>query len=554
VHYNRGTVLSELGRHQEALGSYDRALELCSDYPRALYNRGDALKELERFDEALASYDRALVFLPENVDLLNNRANVLADRGRHGEALSSYEKILTLQPNNAEALNNCGNALAELKRYDEALARYEKALALRPKDAGTHYNRGTVLAELGRHEEALESYERALDLQPDYPSALYNRGDALLTLNRPAEAIVQLEKALAIDPRLVAAYVAYGNALQALGRHEEALQKHDLALSIQPGFVPAEWSKSLLYLGLGKFSEGWKLYDRRWISNKMRPRPYPGPRWNGERVSGVLLVWAEQGLGDQILYASMLRELVSYADSVVFEVEPRLAPLFRRSFPAVKIVELGPELYAGRIDAQISLGEVGRFLRRDWAAFPRSEHGYLRADPALSARLRERLGGRKQRVVGLSWKSVNPSIGQSKSAPLRDFAKILRLPEVRSVDLQYGDTFEERAAIEQEFGVQVLHIDEVDNRNDIDALAALITACDAVVTVSNTTAHLAGALGKPTWVLVPYGFRRIWYWFSDRADSPWYPHMQVRRQAALQPWSELIASMSDEVARFLQSA
>jgi hypothetical protein len=264
-------------------------------------------------------------------------------------------------------------------------------------------------------------------------------------------------------------------------------------------------------------------------------------------MRGVLLVWGEQGLGDQILHAGMVPDLGGRAGSVILEAEPRLVPLFARSFPDVKVIARGPKLFAGAIDAQIPSGSVGQFVRTSWDAFPRRRTGYLVADEARVERLRAQVARGGGAAIGLSWISKNPTHERAKSAALRDFEALMRAPGLRFVDLQYGNTTSERGALARDLGVRIEHIDEIDNTNDIDGLAALIAACDAVVTVSNTTAHLAGALGKPVWVLVPHGRAHLWYWFDDGDDSPWYPRVQVRRQKLGQTWAQLIASIVGEV-------
>jgi ADP-heptose:LPS heptosyltransferase len=215
----------------------------------------------------------------------------------------------------------------------------------------------------------------------------------------------------------------------------------------------------------------------------------------------------------------------------------------------MQVVGLGPELYAGRVDAHTPIGGLGQYLRPTLAAFPRRPQGYLVADRVRAAQLRARLAPDGRRVIGLSWRSIAARIGKSKSAELADFAALMQLPQCRFVDLQYGDTRAERGAIARELGVCVEHLDDIDTTNDIDGLAALIAACDAVVTVSNTTAHLAGALGKPTCVLVPFGHARIWYWLKGRPDSPWYPHLRLWRQARTQPWADVIAMAALEMSR-----
>lgn len=213
-----------------------------------------------------------------------------------------------------------------------------------------------------------------------------------------------------------------------------------------------------------------------------------------------------------------------------------------------------PDLHAGTAAVQAPLAGLGRYLRKDWQAFPRRANGYLKADAALSKTLRDRLTFDGRRLVGLSWRSHNPDIGAAKTALLTDFAPLFRLPNCRFVDLQYGDTLAEREALERDTGIVVEHVDEIDNTNDIDALAALVTACDAVVTVSNTTAHLAGALGKPTFVFVPYGSARLWYWFAERDDSPWYPRVHIARQRQSQSWAQVVAPAVQDIARSVEAS
>jgi ADP-heptose:LPS heptosyltransferase len=212
------------------------------------------------------------------------------------------------------------------------------------------------------------------------------------------------------------------------------------------------------------------------------------------------------------------------------------------------VIGLKPGLYDGGVAAQIPFGSLGGFFRPDWQAFPRRQDGYLVADAGRASVLRKRLAENGRRVIGVSWVSKAPFGGASKTARLADFAALLRLPGVRFVDLQYGDTTEERQSVARDLGLEVIRLADIDTMNDIDGLAALITACDAVVTVSNTTAHLAGALGVPTWVMVPHGHARIWYWFRDRPDSPWYPRVRVRRQNRAQPWADVVAKVADEVS------
>ena len=401
-------------------------------------------------------------------------------------------------------------------------------------------------------------HQRALALDPDRAEAHYNLARVLRSLNRFDDAREHFQTALALDPnfpRAREAQVGIATAFAALRRYDEAEQCFEHLVSAQPDFALAKCYRALMYLSLGRFAEGWPLFESRWDAGlqSIGPNKYDQMPWSAEQVPGTLLIWGEQGLGDQILYASMVAEAASYATATILEVEKRLVALFARSFPGVQVVASAAEPYQNRFDAQVAIGSLGRFLRPSWQAFPRPPAPYLAADQAQTGALRSLLTKGGRAVIGLSWRSYNPESGRYKTARLADFAPLLRLPGYRFIDLQYGDTREERDAIARDFGVQVERLEDIDNTNDIDGLASLISACDAVVTVSNTTAHLAGALGKPTWVLVPLGHSRIWYWFDDQTESPWYPRVRVWRQGAGQSWAELIASATDQISAFVEA-
>ncbi len=480
------------------------------------------------------------------------RGNALSDLGRTEEALASYDRGLARNPNDAPALTNRGNVLSRLGRYEEALASYDRALSLMPQSLDVLINRGTALHELKRLEEAIANYRQALRLKPDSVQAWNNIGLALHELGRFDEALSTYDKVVNLDPKFAEGHSNRGMTLEALGWADEAEREYDRALALKPDLPNAQWNKFLKVMSRGRLEEGWALWESRWfvrIPDWKPPtrRSYSAPLWNGRRVRGALIVWGEQGLGDQVIHASMAVELRHLADSVIVEVEPRLVQLFSRSFAGVEVRPLAARLSPDPVAAHTSIASIGRHLRPTMAAFAGKRRAYLAADRARVSRLRERLAGGGEPLIGLSWRSVNPLIGVAKSAQLRDLAGMLGGSGYRFIDLQYGDTAADRSAVERELGIAVEHVDDIDNTNDIDGLAALISACDAVVTVSNTTAHLAGALGRPTWVMVPSGHARLWYWFKDMPDSPWYPRVRVWPQGSTQSWADLVASLTPEV-------
>ena len=587
--YNRGNALAELNRSDEALAAYDKVLALAPSHPDALINRGKALKNLNRSEEALAcfdevlalrpndvlahinrglalvaldrsedaliAYDRALALRPDNTDALHNRGAALIQLDRHAEALACCDRALALNPGDDKTLINRGIALVGLNHPEEALACYDQVLERAPDDADALNNRGAALLRLNRHEEALECYDRALELRPNDTSTLNNCGNALVLLHRPKEALTCFDRALALNPGDTETLHNRGNALLVADRYQEALACFDQALVLKPDHAKCHCDIGLARLALGDFAQGWKEYEWRWKTADFlaRPRDFAQPRWNGEYVNKTLLAWGEQGLGDEILYSSMVPDLAGHADSVALEVEPRLVKLFARSFPGVRVIGRG-KLLPDNIKAQSPLASLGQYLRPSLDAFPRRERGYLIPDAGMAASLRRRLSPNGEVVVGLSWISKNPAMGKFKTALLNDFDPVLRLPGCQLIDLQYGDTLAEREALKQATGLVVERLEDVDNINDLDALAALITACDLVVTVSNTTAHLAGALGKPTIVFVPFGQARLWYWFHEGDDSPWYARVRLKRQAKGQSWADIAASAAAEISALVRTA
>jgi Flp pilus assembly protein TadD len=485
-------------------------------------------------------------------DRLFAQAIDLAGMGKLNEAILHYEQAIALRPNFAQAQNNLGNVLQELGRRDEAILHYERALAADADYAEAHMNLGNVLAAVGRYDDAMRHFETALALKPFYADAQMNLGNLLQILNRDEDAIDRYEKALSLKPDSAEAHMNLAIALRALGRNDEATQRYEMARALKPDDAKIKHNKALSCLALGRFTEGWELYEHRWTGVEANlPRPYSRPRWDGERVKGPLLIWGEQGLGDQILFASMIPDLLRRADNIVLEVEPRLVTLMQRSFPRVDVTPMRPELYGGPIAAHLPMGSLGKYFRRSWDAFPKLKRGYLVPDYARAKRLRQRLD--RPVVIGISWKSGNRIYGALRTIPLPDFGGLPRSPDYCFVDLQYGDTNSDRARAERHNGIRVEHLDDVDNGNDIDGLAALIAACDLVVTADNTTVHLAGALGKPTWALTPHGPGRVWYWFTRGEDSPWYPRLRVKRQQRGQSWADLIASMAGEISAFVES-
>ena len=461
----------------------------------------------------------------------------------------------------ASALVQQGLQLILQGRYEEALEVEETALILAPKNPDAHSYRGSALLELGRVNEALASYDRVIQFAPHAAVAHYNRANALKRLGRFDEALCSLKRALRLQPRYTDALSLTGVVLQATGDTTSALRYYDAALRINPNAADAHYNKGLALLSTGEFTHAWEHYDWRFRWNVMvrvvqsRSVDRVAPDWDGKPTSKPILVIPEQGLGDQILYAGMLTDLQASVPGSTVCLEPRLLPLFERSFNSLKFsspynIDAEQCIKDGTFSAQIHIGSLGKYFRSDAAGFRRVNTPYLKADPIKTNRLRNRIAKPGRIVCGISWRSKNAEIGADKSLSLETLAPLLAMGGVDFVDLQYGDTAQERYHLQEDYGLRIQHLEDVDNTNDLDSLAALISACDIVITISNVTAHIAGALGKPTIVMLSDSPSPLWYWPKNRSDTQWYPSTVLVRQNQLGNWLEVVSSVESTLAEF----
>ena len=588
LHNLLGGALKRAGRLEEAVLAYDKAVSLGPELAEAHYNLGNALKELQRFDDAVPSYRRAVELEPGFVDAHYNLGLVLMAAGRPDEAARAYRDAVAVNPGDAEAHMNLGNALEAVDETDEAAAAYRRAIELRPDFAEAHYNLGNAARKQGHGQEAVAYYRRALNIDPNLAEAHNNLGEALLdrndpegaiehyllalkcrpgmagTLNNLGNAYVRLgetdgaidyyRQALDINPDHAAAITNLGNVLMDKGQHDDALAHHRRAIEAAPDHAEAHHNLSLALLLQGKLEEGWAEYEWRLRSDKeARQRPFPQVPWTGQPVDAkTVLVWGEQGVGDEVMFAGMVPDLVEAGATVILEADPRLVALFRRSFAGIEcIVKQDPptaETRRAGIDFQAPGGNLGRWLRPNLESFP-GRDSYLVANADRAAALRDQYrDGTDDRLIGIAWVSKNKRIGPQKSMTLMKLAQLTGIPGIRFIDLQYGDTAGERAQFEDETGTSIVHDDSIDQMADLDAFAAQVAAMDLVISVSNTTVHFAGALGVPAWVMlntVP-----LPCWLLEGDDSPWYPSARLFRQSQAGVWADVIERIEDALRAF----
>ncbi len=489
-----------------------------------------------QFAEAETKYRKALRETPNHAHAHYLLGTLLLQRGEPAQAARSINRAIQLSSGSVEMFVNLSVAYQNLEQHDDAVAAARRALALDPNKSEVQSNLGLALTGQKDHEGALAAHKEYLRLKPTEARAHIAVGNAYLALDQFDAAMNAWENALMFDPYFIQAHIGIAEVLSVRGWFFGSRAVLENAIAIAPGDPNVQKRLGLLLVQLGELSRGWALQDKgRFLSETQRVirRPEPPHYWTGGDLTGKrILVWTEQGPGDEILHASMIPDLLARGAICTVECSKRLVPVFARSFEGVKVLGYKqskiPVTKASDFDYQISVASLGCFFRGDFTAFPR-HRGYLRADPDKTALFRKAYEQRAngQRIVGISWRSA--AAQSAKSASLLNLAPILQTPGVFFVNLQYGDCRDDLAMAREKLGVDIFNDTSVDSLKDLDTFFAQVAAMDLVISSSNTTVHVAGSQNIPVWMLLHHGRAAPYYWFLGREDSPWYPSARIFR-------------------------
>lgn len=517
---NAGNVLRELKQLEKALNYYDKAINLKKDYVLAYLNRSMTLCGLKQFEEALKSTEKAITIKPDLAEAYYQHGFIFEELKRFDDALASYEKAIQLEHDYAEAHCGCGDVFFELKQWKKALASYDKAIELKSDFADAYSNRGNLLRELDLYDEALASYDRAIELKHDFVDAYLNRGVLLLNIKN----------------------------------FDEALASFDVAIQHNPDSAESHYSKAIVFLSLQNFKNGWELYEWRWKNPNLKlPTLFSNkPKLNNLNFNynKKLLILAEQGVGDQILYAGMLDKLFELVPSCQVMLDNRLSPLLLRSFPNRKFLDNIKNSDDVDHDEHISIADLGKIFKSSIDDFDLTRNSYLKADKTRATEIRHPLINDKKFLCGITWSSTTEKIGASKSISLENLLPILGINNIAFVSLQYGDVKSQLIDFNKSNNVNIQDCNTVDNFYDLDGHAALIEACDFVVTISNTSAHFSGTLGKKTYLLCPIGKGSLWYWSNHiNGKSIWYPNLHIFEQSTHGQWEDVVQKIKSEIEK-----
>jgi tetratricopeptide (TPR) repeat protein len=535
----------QAGRSADAERIYRQILALDARHADSLHLLGLIEYQRGAHAAALALIRQAIAIDKKQAAYHSNLGTVLQGQGQLDEAAASYRTALALKPDFADAHNHLGTALSSQGKLAEAILHYERALALNPNYADAHNNLGIALTDQGKTVDAMLHYGRALALNPNHADAFCNLGNAFLARDEYDEAVACFERALALKPNSAIAHNNLGNVLQSLNKLEAAIACYERALALQPDYADASYGRAMAKLLLleGDFTPALHHYERRWQTGQRKPmRPYPHPLWNGEKLaSGRLLLWGEQGVGDEIMFAGLIPDVLRLGNRCLLDCDPRLTNLLARSYPEIDVVSgLDPAQTAGLdIAAHLPTGSLPGLFRTSRDAFAATTSPYLAADPVQRQQFRVRYADGR-RLIGLAWHTKNKDTGPKRSIDLPLLTPLFTRTDIAWVSLQYGDHdgLERQATAAQ---APIVIDRTVDQFHDIDAFAAQIAALDLVITIDNSTAHLAGALGVPVWLLLP--FAPDWRWFRARKDSLWYPSMRLFRQPKPGDWASVVRAV-----------
>jgi tetratricopeptide (TPR) repeat protein len=540
-------ALHQQGRLREAEKLYARVLKAAPDHFDALHLLGLAKAQAGQMGEAYRLMSGALKLNPQAPDAWMNFANVLHALKRNAEALDCLDKALALRPGDVNALGNRGNALLALGRPQDALPCFDEVLARYPRHADALFNRGSALAGLGRTELALADFDAALALMPGHPGALYNRGNALAELGRYAEAIAAFDRALVAAPNHAQTWNNRGRALQVLNRHANAIGSFDKAIALQKDYADAHFNRALSLLTLGDLSRGFEQYEWRWKRTGMRDtrRGYGKPLWLGEYplARKTILLHSEQGLGDTIQFARYAPLVARAGARVVLEVQPELKNALAGLDGVAACFSRGDQLPA--YDVHCPLGSLPLAFKTEPATIL-ADIPYLRADEARLAKWRSAIAVVPGKRVALAWagNASHPN-DLNRSIDLKLLEPMMALDGVSFLSIQRELRGNDADILARH--PNVTHLGgELSDMADTAALAAL---ADLTISVDTSVVHLAGALGRPVWVMLP--FAPDWRWTLTGERSPWYPQARLFRQPALGDWPSLLATVRAELARFV---
>ena len=540
AHRSLGTIFLSKGQLDDAIAAYRKAIQLNPESAEAHNDIAFAFNRKGNLDEAVTACLRTAELRPDSPQAHNNLGNALRDSQRLDEAIVAYNRAVELKPDYAEAYSNMAVALTDSRRLDEGMAACLRAIALNPAYPEAYLNLGNVFNEMARFDEAITAYARALQLKPNYAQAYNSMGNALRRKGLLDEAIDAYNRAIQLKPDHAAAHSNLGIALRDKGQFDGAMLAYSKAIELDPSNIKAHFNLAILLLLLGNFARGWTEYEWRVKRKDEAPsRTFLRPRWDGGQLEGKrILLHNEQGFGDTLQFVRYVPLVASRGGRVILTCQSSLINILSEVPNVEKVVTATDPM--PDFDVHCPLLSLPKAFATDLKSVPASIP-YLTADPALIEVWATRLEAKRGRLkIGIAWTGSPTHVNDhNRSISLSQFSALANAENVICFSLQKGEAAEQISRL----GTSV--IDLTSEIKDFADTAALIVNLDLIISVDTAVAHLAGALGKSVWVLLP--FIPDWRWLLDREDSPWYPTMRLFRQRRAGDWEEPIQRIVKEL-------
>lgn len=538
AYLNLGHALRQSGDTVGAINYYEKSVDLQNQSVNAWFALGDAHFTLGDFTGALTAYTRTLALQPKHIDAMLNRGTALFNLNRHADAAACFRQVLLIIPDHAEALAKYGNAKIQLGEFEESVQTLTRAVSIRPDEADWLTWKGHALQGLKRYEEALACYEQALDHMPDHPWALEGVAVALHELGRFEEALLWHEKTIARSPNHASCYLNRGNTRRDLKQNESSLADFQRALELDPSYANAEFNQAVMLLKLERWREAWPLYEARW---RYQQAPDPStqprglPRWDGQTplANKKILLSHEQGLGDTIQIVRYAKSVADMGAEVWLWVPKALERLLGNVAGVTGTINTDQSVTSLGFNFYCPIMSLLGFFGATPNQIPFSTEPYLQVENSLVNHWRTRLALKSGKpIVGIMWQGGTNRFIPGRSLSLEQLDPLLKY-QLTFLSLQKDLSAGE---LECTLGRNIIHVGE--DQNDFADAAALIELCDLVISIDTSIAHLAGGLGKETWLLLPY--LADWRWLENRSNAIWYPNVKLFRQPRREDWAGVV--------------
>tara|TARA_R110002124_G_scaffold83738_6_gene218946 strand:+ start:4226 stop:6250 length:2025 start_codon:yes stop_codon:yes gene_type:complete len=544
---NLANSLKEQGRFEQSRQAFLSAIKLNPKFAQAYNNLGVLLKDMKRYPQAIRRLTQAVHADPNYYEAYRNLGLVYQEKGDHALAISMYKEVLKLAPNDLDAMSYLANCQRAQQDFEGAIETLKTLLNLAPQRHEQRQKLAMSLSDIGDYDGAISALETVVDDAPNDLVALINLGNAISKTSDLERAMSVVERVLEIEPNNLGALNNIGVIKQNMGDLDGAAAVFDKALAIDPNVSELKMNRSVVHFLNSEFEQAWPLYYSR-FEHENPSTPFLKtirPVWTGERCR--LFVWAEQGIGDEVFFASLLDAVSQQVEQLTVSVDKRLKNMFARSFPNISFILRGADFPSRNYDAHIPIGGLGQVLRNGPQAFDSHPQSFIKVDVDRVAKIKRALGAFDGKTIGISWNTQNRKNNHVRNIDLLMFMQAFQSTERRFVNLQYGDTDAEIENVCAQTGANIITLPDLDRFKDIDGLSAAIMACDCVVTIDNSTVHLAASMGQETHLILP--FFPDWRWPFVERGSPWYPNLNIYRQSSRFGWPTVLRSVDNNLKK-----